>query len=138
MVEIVIDGFGVCFYGNCFQVYMVECVQIGDEYLVIGMVCCFLIEIEGISIFYQEFVVLYDVELWMDFVMEFLLDMIKVQWQVFVGLYIVVEDIGDYFFIGWIIQYVVFVVVGDVQYFFVIGIIVFVFVLQVCWLDGWY
>lgn len=55
--------------------------------------------------------VVYYVEVWMDFVVEFCLDLVEVYWYLLVVFDLVVCDVGDDFFVCWFdYEIVVFVV----------------------------
>lgn len=69
---------------------------------------------ERVGIFYQEFMGVYYFEMWVYFVVEFGLDLIEVQWQLFIGVQFVVDQIGNDFFVGWVEDEWMIVVIGNV------------------------
>lgn len=84
---------------------------------------------ERVSIFYQEFVGMYDVEMWMYFVVEFGLDLIEVQWQLFVRVKFVMNQVSDNFFMSWVEYEWMFVMVNKMQQFWIVLFLMIIFLL---------
>src|SRR5690606_6471500 len=97
--------------------------QIGHEHALVGLDCRFLGEIEGIGILHQEFAAAHGAEARTDLVPTFPLDVIEVEREVLVGLYVAPEDVGDHLLIGGTIEEFALVPILNAQHLLAIGII---------------
>lgn len=59
-----------------------------------------LVSVERIGVLHDEFAAAHQTEAWADFVTEFGLDLIQVDWQLFVAAQLVAHQVGDHFFVG--------------------------------------
>lgn len=126
---VVVDRIGVGLYGVEIQFYVVEDFVVGCIYCIVGFLQGFLRSMERVSIFYQEFVGMYDVEMWMYFVVEFGLDLIEVQWQLFVRVKFVMNQVSDNFFMSWVEYEWMFVMVNKMQQFWIVLFLMIIFLL---------
>ena len=82
-----------------------------------------LIEIERIRILHQKLASSHQAEARTDLVTEFPLNVIEIERQVLVGLYISTKDLGDHLLVRWPVQHVPLVPVLDAQHFLAVSVV---------------
>ena len=94
------DGAVVGFNRAEVQAQAGEHVAVGLVHTVIGDLQRSGVCVEGVGVLHDEFAAAHQAEARADFVTEFGLDLVQVDWQLFVAVQLVAAQVGDHFFVG--------------------------------------